>query len=224
VIRFGLLRAIVLISCLWNTAAPAEDAIGGDMVVTKGMKPWEGCGECHDLDGVAPNGHFPNLAGQKSAYFLKQMDDFRDGKRTNDHGQMGVSSRETTGKTLGEVTAYFAGLPAPPPQPAAGLSPQDTARAKRLIADGDSAEKLPACVNCHGPNPKHDFVAPCLEAQQAKYLEKELGDFRSGRRANDPQAVMQKLAQRLSGDDVAVLSGYLASLPRPKAAECGEKP
>ena len=121
----------------------AEDAIGGDMIVTKDMKPWEGCGECHDLDGVAPNGHFPSLAGQKTAYFLKQMEDFRDGKRANDHGQMGVSSRETTGKVLDQVAAYFAALPAPPPQSPGDLDASDAARAQLLVAHGSPRRTHP---------------------------------------------------------------------------------
>jgi len=215
---------LVVILCLWSAAATAEEAIGGDVIVTKDMKPWEGCGECHDLDGVAPNGHFPNLAGQKPAYFRKEMADFRDGKRTNDHGQMGVSSRETTGKALDQVAGYFAGLPGTPPQPSIGIDPADIARAQLLVAHGSRAERIPACIDCHGVNPKHDFVAPCLEAQQAGYLEKELDDFRSGRRRNDSNGVMQKVAQRLSEHDGAALSTYLASIPRPAAGVCGLQP
>jgi len=192
------------------------------MVVTKNMKPWDGCGECHDLDGVAPNGHFPNLAGQETAYFLKQMDDFRTGKRQNDHGQMGVSSRETTGKALDQVVAYFATLPSPTPQSASGLVPKEAARAKALLSQGRRPEKLPACFGCHSTAPKHDFVAPCLEAQQRGYLEKQLDDFRTGRRINDPEAVMQKIARRLTDSDAAAVSAYLGSLPR--GAACGVAP
>jgi len=192
------------------------------MVVTKNMKPWDGCGECHDLDGVAPNGHFPNLAGQKTAYFLKQMSDFRTGKRRNDHGQMGVSSRETIGKALDQVVAYFAALPPPTPRPARGLAAAEASRARALLSQGSRSEKLPACFDCHSTAPKHDFVAPCLEAQQPGYLEKQLDDFRTGRRINDPEAVMQKIAHRLSDSDAAAVSAYLGSLPR--GAACGVRP
>jgi len=175
----ALVFALVCLSCV---PAVADDAIGGDMIVTKGMKPWEGCGECHDLDGVAPNGHFPSLAGQQAAYFLKEMADFRMGGRANDHGQMGVSARETTGRTLDEVAAYFASLPAPPPQSNKELDAADAARAQLLVEHGSRAERIPACDNCHGPKPKHDIIAPRLESQQAGYLEKQLNDFRSKRR------------------------------------------
>jgi cytochrome c553 len=214
-------NALILLAFCSCAAPPAaaEDAIGGDMIITKDMKPWEGCGECHDLDGVAPNGHFPNLARQQTAYFLKEMEDFRSGKRANDHGQMGVSARETTGKTIEQVAAYFASLPAPKPQPAA-LAPTEMARAQRIVAHGDQTLHVPACDDCHGPKPKHEFVAPCLEAQQAPYLEKQLDDFAAGRRTDDPNAVMQKIARRLSGDDAHVVSVYLASLAR-RSAACG---
>ncbi len=198
----------------------ADDAIGGDVIITKDMKPWEGCGECHDLDGVAPNGHFPNLAAQKTAYFLKEMEDFRIGKRANDHGQMGVSSRETTGKTLDQIAAYFASLLAPTPQPAGALATIEIARARLLVGHGERAARIPACDSCHGPRPKHEFVAPCLEAQQPQYLEKQLDDFAAGRRTNDPDGVMQKIAQRLSERDVQTISTYLASLARQSTA-CG---
>jgi cytochrome c553 len=221
----GAACALVLLAFCSSTVAPAlaEDAIGGDMIVTKDMKPWEGCGECHDLDGVAPNGHFPNLAGQKTAYFLKAMEDFRTGRRANDHGQMGVSARETTGKALDQVAAYFASLPPPAPQPNTELAPAENARAQRIVERGDRAAHIPACDDCHGPKPKHEFVAPCLEAQQAPYLEKQLDDFTSGRRTDDPDQIMQKIAKRLPADDVHAVSVYLAGLAR-RGAACGAKP
>jgi cytochrome c553 len=221
----GAARALALIAfCSWTVAhAVADDAIGGDMIVTKDTKPWEGCGECHDLDGVAPNGHFPNLAAQKMPYFLKAMEDFRTGKRTNDHGQMGVSARETTGKALDAVAAYFASLPPPAPQPAIALTPAEIARGRRLVEQGDRTARIAACDGCHGPKPKHEFVAPCLDAQQAPYLEKELDDFAEGRRTDDPDGIMRKIAPRLSASDVHLVSIYLASVPRHGAA-CGAAP
>lgn len=219
--------AVLAISALGVPAAveAAEDAIGGDMIITKGMQPWEGCGECHDLDGVAPNGHFPSLAGQKPAYFRKQMDDFRAGTRTNDHGQMGVSSRELVGDKLERVIGYFAALPAPPPQPLRDVPDSAAARAHRLVAEGSRVEHIPACARCHGAHPRHAYDAPCLEAQQAGYIVKQLQDFKAGRRDNDPKQAMRSVARLLSDQDIELLAAYLASRPRaasgPGAEACG---
>lgn len=213
----SLLGGIVLgsalaLGCVGSVVA--DDAIGGDMVVTKGMKPWEGCGECHDLNGVAPNGHFPNLAAQKASYIRKEMTDFADGRRTNDHGQMSTSAQEATGTTLDRVVAYFAGLPPPPPVPLHDVVPAAAARAALLVEHGSRPDKIPPCRDCHSAHPKHAFDAPRLEAQQPAYLIKELEDFRSGRRTNDPDRAMRRVASALSNDDIAALAAYLASLPR----------
>ncbi len=215
--RHALLAALPVVGLLLLGAMPAaaEDAIGGDMIVTKDMKPWEGCGECHALDGVAPNGHFPSLAALGPAYLRKEMSDFRDGRRSNDHGQMGNSASEATGRALDQIIRYFSRLPPPPPQPPQGLSRQDVARAERLLAEGSRAERIPPCANCHGIHPRHAFDAPCLEAQPAAYTEKQLDDFKTGRRSNDPEGAMQKAVARLSGPDIALLATYLASLKRP---------
>jgi len=228
VIRPSLASPPILLAaifCLWGGSAVAEDAIGGDVIVTKDMKPWEGCGECHDLDGVAPNGHFPNLAAQRPAYFRKQMADFRDGRRSNDHGQMGTSSRGMSDQVLDQVVTYFFRLPPAPPYPLQRIDEENVGRAHRLIEEGDRTERIPPCANCHGAHPKHDYDAPCLEAQQAGYIAKELYDFKTGRRANDHESAMQKVAQKLSEPDIELLAAYLASLPRPTVsgvASCGE--
>jgi cytochrome c553 len=191
------------------------------MVVTKGMKPWEGCGECHGLDGVAPNGHFPNLAGQNANYIRKQMEDFSSGTRSNDHGQMGTSAEEATGAKLDQIESYFAGLPPPTPMREPDLSPAAASRAKTLMERGDRALKIPSCDNCHGVRRKHWLDSPWLEAQQPTYLVKELEDFRSGARSNDSQSGMRRMAQLLSQSDIDALGAYLASLPRRGASPDG---
>jgi cytochrome c553 len=226
--RLALLGALSVagLVLLGAPMAASEDAMGGDMIVTRDMQPWEGCSECHALDGVAPNGHFPSIAALGPAYLRKQMADFRDGRRSNDHGQMGNSASEATGRVLDRIVGYFSRLPAPPPQPVPGIRRPDAVRAAQLIARGSRAERIPPCANCHGTHPKHAFDAPCLEAQPAAYTEKQLDDFKSGRRTNDPERAMQKAVARLSGADIGLLAAYLAGLPRPTgpsgtAAFCG---
>ena len=39
------------------------------------------CSSCHGQTGVSSNPLYPNLAGQKAPYLLKQMRDFQQGKR-----------------------------------------------------------------------------------------------------------------------------------------------
>lgn len=42
---------------------------------------YEQCGSCHGPLGVSGYTFFPNIAGQKRTYMVKQLTDFRDGVR-----------------------------------------------------------------------------------------------------------------------------------------------
>ena len=39
------------------------------------------CATCHGPDGISSNSLWPNLAGQKREYLIKQLEDFRSGAR-----------------------------------------------------------------------------------------------------------------------------------------------
>jgi cytochrome c553 len=54
-----------------------------DMIVTEGVQPWHLCATCHGLDGISAMARFPKLAGQRPAYIVKEVRDFRDGQRSN---------------------------------------------------------------------------------------------------------------------------------------------
>src|SRR5262249_44319603 len=57
----------------------------------------------------------PKLAGQRAAYIVKQVRDFRDGRRGNDGGQMQASASYIDDDDLAKTATYFASLPPPPP-------------------------------------------------------------------------------------------------------------
>src|SRR5262249_42864855 len=86
-----------------------------DTLVTDGVEPWAMCAECHSLDGISAMARFPKLAGQRPDYIMKQVRDFRDGRRRTDGGQMTAVAAEINDADLAKTAAYFAGLPPPPP-------------------------------------------------------------------------------------------------------------
>lgn len=57
------------------TAAAADAAAGKARSVT--------CVACHGPEGISPNELWPDLAGQKRAYLVKQIKAFRDGSRSD---------------------------------------------------------------------------------------------------------------------------------------------
>lgn len=90
-------------------------------LVAEGQKVYRGgnpatgvpaCIGCHGPTGAGnPAAHFPQLSHQHAAYVVKQLKDFRDGKRSNDAGQMmrNIASRMTD-KEITAVASYVQGL------------------------------------------------------------------------------------------------------------------
>ena len=85
------------------------------MIDMTGVEPWHMCGSCHGLDGAGNRVKFPRLAGQSRAYIVKQLNDFRDGHRQNDGGQMLEAATELNETDRGRVADWFAKQTAPCP-------------------------------------------------------------------------------------------------------------
>jgi cytochrome c oxidase subunit 2 len=94
--------------------------------------------------------------------------------------------------------------------------------AASLAADGKAL--FVPCGACHGGkgegNPALD--APAIGGQDAAYLERQLRNFRSGRRgankADVPGAQMRALAATLPEDSLAQIASFISGLPRAPAA------
>ena len=80
------------------------------------------------------------------------------------------------------------------------------------MAGGDpqaGKEKAKVCEACHGPTGMSvDPSYPNLAGQHESYLQKSLGDYRSGRRTN---AIMAGFAANLSNQDIMDLAAWFAS-------------
>lgn len=64
------------------------------------------------------------------------------------------------------------------------------------------------CALCHGPEGESaNALYPRLAAQHPDYLQKQLRDFRDGRRKSD---TMSEMAKDLQDEDIAVLARYFA--------------
>ena len=90
----------LLILCSVNTV------IAGD--VDAGKAKATICAACHGPAGVSPNDLWPNLAGQKEGYLVKQIKAFRDGDR-NDPTMLPMV-QNLTDKDIENLAAYFNSL------------------------------------------------------------------------------------------------------------------
>jgi cytochrome c553 len=69
--------------------------------------------------------------------------------------------------------------------------------------------KATTCAMCHGPEGQGTQVAPKLAGLDSAKFVQALKDFQSGKRDN---AMMKSQAASLTGDDMANLAAYYASL------------
>lgn len=96
-----ILLATILLSC--SAASMAGDAAAGKAKAVT-------CGACHGADGNAP-AHFPlypNLAGQKEGYLIKQLKAFRGGERKDP--VMAPMAMALSDTDIENLAAYFASL------------------------------------------------------------------------------------------------------------------
>jgi cytochrome c553 len=174
------------------------------------------CTACHGEQGRATaQGYFPRIAGKPAGYLLHQLLNFRDGRRHNP--TMARLVHTMTPAYLAEIAGYFGGLDLPyaPPVPAV-LAPEATARAERLVHEGNRAQRVPACVQCHGQALTGVLPAtPGLLGLSRDYLVAQIGDWRNGLRAAAAPDCMAEVAHRLSPADIETLASWLASQPLP---------
>lgn len=195
----GRLRAAMAgVIALGGTAASADD-----MDALMQREPWESCSYCHGADGRIDDPQVPPLAGQSAAYLVKQLGDFRSGRRVDPSGLMGSAMFLLDAADDARVAAYFAALPAPTHAP--GPAQATGARLFRGSAPG-----VAACQGCHQPGMREASLAvPRLEGLSAGYLARQLRRFRAAERRNDPAGLMRGVAATLSDIDIDALADYL---------------
>lgn len=201
------------IVCLLGALFVAQTA-DADMVDTSEMKTWEHCALCHGHDGISRTAKFPKLAAQTEAYMIKQLIDFSENRRHNDGGMMnGGAASQFPLEKLREAARHYS-RQQPPPPATTEASAEIVARGRMIFEKGLSAQGVPACKSCHGAAAAASLGRPRLESQHVRYLKKQLGDFRNGARANDPDGPMRGIAGRLSDADIEAVTVYLSQTPR----------
>lgn len=95
------LLAVLMAGSTWITAATAADPQYARSLAAT-------CFTCHGTDGRSVGGVPPSLAGQNRDYLLKQLQEFRDGKRPATI--MHQHAKGYTDEQLNLIAGYFAAV------------------------------------------------------------------------------------------------------------------
>jgi cytochrome c553 len=215
--RRALALALALVAAPVVPASSAEPAVRQvpDTLAAR-IAP---CTQCHGEhgEGLEASTYFPRLAGKPVGYLYRQLVNFAEGRRR--YPEMNYLVRQLPRDYLREIAQYFAAQHPPyPARPAAALSAADAARIDTLVRTGDAARDLPACTGCHGERlGGREPATPGLTGLFPSYVAEQLNAWRNGvRRAREPDC-MARIAKRLTGEEIHLLSAWLASRHTPDA-------
>lgn len=166
------------------------------------------CAGCHGADGNSVNPVWPKLAGQNQAYLVKQLKEFKSGKRNN--AIMSVNAAPLSEQDMADLSAFYAGQTGTTAKPDAAL----VALGEKIYRGGNKKTGVPACMGCHGPagsgNPAAAF--PALAGQHAQYTASTLREFQQEKRANDINDMMRMTAAKMSQKEIDAVSNFIAGL------------
>jgi cytochrome c553 len=94
----------VLSAIALSTAATVS--LAGDAAAGKAKAA--SCAGCHGASGISAVPTYPNLAGQKEAYVVKQLKAFKDGSRKDP--TMNAMSKPLSDADMANIAAFYAGL------------------------------------------------------------------------------------------------------------------
>ena len=118
--RFAL-SAVVLAASV--VAAPAQE----EADPARGAELAGACAACHGESGISVSADIPNLAAQKDAYIVSQLEAFREGTRKNE--LMNAVASSLSDQDIADLAAHFSGLPgADPGATGEGLAALDGTR------------------------------------------------------------------------------------------------
>jgi len=165
------------------------------------------CAGCHGADGNSVATTFPKLAGQQNKYLLKELKDYKSGKRVSEI--MAPFMTPLSEDDLTELAAYYAKQK---PAPGVPGDPALLAVGKALYLKGNSKTDVPSCDGCHDENGNGDGKFPRVAGQHVDYTLDQFRLYAAGRRTNGAR-VMQAVAERMSEKEARAVAEYMASMP-----------
>ncbi|NOT66271.1 MAG: cytochrome c4 [Methylotenera sp.] len=171
------------------------------------------CTSCHTVDGNSATPDYPKLSGLHTDYIVKQLTDFKAGKRTSLF--MGPIITQIEEKEFKALAEYFS---AKKRVPEVAVASELAAQGKKIFESG-FVGRVDACSKCHGNEGEGTKTYPRLNGQHSKYIVSQLQNLKSGARSNDNNEEMRKVAKQLSEPEMKAVAEYIASLKEEEPQE-----
>jgi cytochrome c553 len=204
--RFSTLLASVVLS-LSSLAHGSETkaAAKPDLAAGEG-KATTVCAACHSADGSRGMPIYPILQGQHPEYLVKQLNEFKEGKRKN--AIMNGMAAALSPEDMRNIAAFYASKKA---KDGVAKNKDLVALGEKIYRGGIAKKGVPACAGCHSPNGAGiPAQFPRLAGQHSDYIKTQLTSFRQGERTNNVQ--MSAIGANLSDKEIEALSDYVAGL------------
>lgn len=200
VVAVAVGTAFTLPAAAAGAAAPAKADLA------KGQEKAATCMACHTADGTRGAPANPILQGQHAEYIVKQLTEFKAGKRAN--AVMSGMAAALTPEDMVNIAAFYNSKPA---VNGAARNKDTVALGEKIYRGGIAAKQVPACAGCHTPTGAGmPAQYPRLGGQHGDYTEAQLVAFRAGTRGNSAQ--MTSIAARMSDKEIKAVSDYIAGL------------
>jgi cytochrome c553 len=164
------------------------------------------CAACHGADGNSGTPAYPKLAQQHPEYLVKQLQEYKSGKRKN-------AIMQGFAATLSDAdmknVAYWA--TSKKAKPGFAKEKELVTMGERIYRGGIADRQVPACAGCHSPTGGGiPAQYPRLSGQHSEYTAAQLTYFRDGVRTNSLQ--MTQVAAKLNDKEIRAVSDYIAGL------------
>jgi cytochrome c553 len=180
--------------------APKIDIAKGQAIAT------QVCGACHSFDGSRGAPANPIIAGQHADYLVKQLSEFKAGKR--DNPVMKGFASALSDDDMRNVAAFYASKSA---KPGSAKNKDLVVLGERIYRGGIADRAVPACAGCHNPTGAGvPAQYPRVGGQHADYLEAQTVAFRDGVRNNSP--IMSGVAAKMNDREIKAVADYMAGL------------
>ena len=203
----SLLTATLLVASVFSVQANEAVAPAAKPDLAKGEASYGAvCAACHGADGNSAISANPKLAQQHPDYIVKQLQEFKSGKRANAI-MMGMSAALSE-QDMKNIAAWLETKAA---KKGFAKDKELVTLGERIYRGGIADRQIAACAGCHSPTGAGiPSQYPRLAGQHADYAVAQLTAFRDGVRKNNTQ--MTQVAAKLNDREIKAVSDYIAGL------------